>query len=551
MYKLFLCLRYLRRRRIAFLSVAAVCLCTAMVLIVVSVMNGFLQMVRDRSRGMLADLIIENQTLQGFPFYQEFIDLIKTDPVLADRIEEATPVIISYGILRFPSDQITKPAQIVGIRLDETCRVNDFAKGLFYNKYYPGTTHLGPQQEPHFGRDDKGRYVLPPELEEARRRWQGSASERDQKEARQNVSKIYPYPGPGFYWPMPGALYDPSIPLKYLDPVPPSWQGPELPGAIIGTDMVAKRLPDGSYERAYYPRGSTVTLTFVPFTDTGKPLESGTGMPSKVFRYVDDHRTGVYDIDSMSVYVDFDLLQDVLEMDPQKLSEDDPHAIIPARTTQVQIKLTPEYFSDPKKVLETRDLLRAKWNEFILPRLAELRTPELVRRVRIVTWEEKQATYIGAVEKEKYLVTSLISIVSMVAVLLVVCIFYMIVQQKTRDIGIIKSVGATSFGVAQIFLSYGAAVGAVGGGMGIVLGVLFVKYINEIQDGLKWLGEKFNRDLQVWNPEVYAFDRIPNQVESWDVVIIYGVAVLMSVLGSVIAAYQASRVWPVEALRYE
>ena len=80
MYKLFLCLRYLRRRRIAFFAVAAVCLCVAMVLIVFSVMDGFLQMVRDRSRGMLGDLIMENGALQGFPFYQEFIDEITNDP---------------------------------------------------------------------------------------------------------------------------------------------------------------------------------------------------------------------------------------------------------------------------------------------------------------------------------------------------------------------------------------------------------------------------------------------------------------------------------------
>jgi lipoprotein-releasing system permease protein len=74
MYILFLSLRYLRKRRIAFFAVAAVSLCVAMVLILVSVMGGFLQMVKDRSRGMLGDLIMENTTLQGFSFYQEFID---------------------------------------------------------------------------------------------------------------------------------------------------------------------------------------------------------------------------------------------------------------------------------------------------------------------------------------------------------------------------------------------------------------------------------------------------------------------------------------------
>ena len=73
MYKLFLCLRYLRKRHMVFFAIAAVTLCTAMVLIVISVMGGFLDMVKDRSRGLLGDIILDG-TLQGFPYYQEFID---------------------------------------------------------------------------------------------------------------------------------------------------------------------------------------------------------------------------------------------------------------------------------------------------------------------------------------------------------------------------------------------------------------------------------------------------------------------------------------------
>lgn len=532
MYKLFLCLRYLRRRRIAFFSVAAVCLCAAMVLIVVSVMSGFLQMVIDRSRGMLGDLIMENRTLQGFPFYGEFIDLMKTDPQLKDRIHEATPVIISFGVIRFPTDQITKPAQIVGIRLDETCRVNDFAKGLFYDRYYPGSTTLKLQREPRYGFDANGRFALPPDLEAARRKWESTASKEEIADAWR--SKISSYRGPGLYMAIPPEQQEIST--------APAWVGPELPGAIIGTDMIAARKPDGQYERDYYQRGYPVTLTFVPFTDTGKPLEASTGMPSKMFRYVDDCRTGVYDIDSMSVYVDFDVLQNILEMKPVKLSEEQGGGIIPARTTQVQIKLKPGY--DP---VETRDLLQKKWDTFYRERITQVRTPALLRDVEIVTWKQKQAKYIGAVEKEKYLVTTLFGVVSIVAVFLVACIFYMIVQQKTRDIGIIRSVGATSFGVAQIFLGYGAAVGVVGGGLGTIIGTVFVWYINEVQDFLRWL----NPELQVWSPEVYAFDRIPNTVAVTDAVLIYAVAILMSMLGSVIAAVQAARIWPVEALRYE
>jgi lipoprotein-releasing system permease protein len=241
----------------------------------------------------------------------------------------------------------------------------------------------------------------------------------------------------------------------------------------------------------------------------------------------------------MSVYVNFEMLQDILEMDEQQL---EGGGTIPARATQVQIKLV-----DGVDPIETRDLLKKRWSAFIAPRLAESRTPTLLMEVEIKTWEEKQARFIAAVEKEKYLVTVLFGIISVVAVFLVGCIFHMIVQQKTRDIGIVKSVGATSFGVAQIFIAYGAAVGVVGGAIGTVFGALFVRYINEIQDLLA----RIHPSAVVWSPEVYTFDRIPNQVDPWDAAVIYAIAIIASMLGSVIAAIRAARVWPVEALRYE
>lgn len=529
MYKFFLCLRYLRKRRIAFFAVLAVCLCSAMVLIVVSVMGGFLQMVKDRSRGMLGDLVMENNSLQGFPYYQEFIDKIEAE--LPDMIHEATPVIISYGVVRFPTDQITKPVQVVGIRLDETRRVNDFGEGLFYEEYYPGTTALGEQGEPCYGRDVNGNPVLPDDIEAAWRQFRETADEEDLEAAP--IDPELSYDRPGYYRPVPREYWE--------NGAEPGWYGRKLPGVILGTDLCATRQPDGSYRRHYY-RGYPVTLTFVPFTDTGKPLETGTGMPSRVFRYVDDSRTGVYDIDSMSAYVSFDLLQDVLEMDPQQLAESVGGGVIPARTTQVQIKLKPGI--DP---LAARDRLQTMWDEFFLQRIDSVRTPELLRRVTIRTWEEKQERFIAAVEKEKVLVTTLFGVISVVAVFLVGVIFYMIVQEKTRDIGIIRSVGATAFGVAQIFLAYGAAVGFVGGAMGVTLGAVFVRYINEFQDFLASISDR----AVVWSPEVYAFDKIPNTVQPSDVIVIYVVAIIASMFGSVVAAYRASRVWPVEALRYE
>ena len=69
----------------------------------------------------------------------------------------------------------------------------------------------------------------------------------------------------------------------------------------------------------------------------------------------------------------------------------------------------------------------------------------------------------------------------------ILAIFYMIVVEKTRDIGILKSLGASGRGVMGIFLGYGLSLGLVGSGVGMVVGLLFVRYINEIADVLGWI----------------------------------------------------------------
>jgi lipoprotein-releasing system permease protein len=192
--------------------------------------------------------------------------------------------------------------------------------------------------------------------------------------------------------------------------------------------------------------------------------------------------------------------------------------------------------------------LEQAWSEHVATApAADTFERSLMSEVEVFTWEQMQAVLIGAVEKEKALVTTLFGVISVVAVFLVLCIFYMIVQEKVRDIGIIKSIGGSAAGVAGIFLGYGAAIGALGSMLGAVLGAVFVKYINEIQD---WLAS-IHPSLRVWSKEVYVFDRIPNEVKGADVAVIMVVAVIAAILGAVIPAWRAARTWPAEALRYE
>jgi len=164
----------------------------------------------------------------------------------------------------------------------------------------------------------------------------------------------------------------------------------------------------------------------------------------------------------------------------------------------------------------------------------------------IQTWREKQHVWIDAITNEKLLTVFLFSIISIVAIFLVFCIFYMIVMEKTKDIGIIKSVGATSSGVAAIFLGYGLAIGLVGSLLGLLCSYLIVHNINELH---AMLGQLFG--VQIWNPEVYLFDKIPNTMSWTDIAVIVPVAVVSSVLGALLPAFRAARMHPVESLRWE
>jgi lipoprotein-releasing system permease protein len=548
LYKLFLTLRYLRSRRIAYFAMAAVTLCVAMVLIVLSVMGGWLDQVQKRARGLLGDIIVDNRDYSGFPLYQEFIDEISGWP----EIVKATPVLHTYGLIRFPGTGQYGTARVVGVRLQDIYAVNAFKSGLFYEKFYPGTTSLAEQQQPLLGFDpagptlrlEDGREVeairLPAPyqeaLEAARRASEAAGAALDDSESVESeLNKLLRANG---YPIIPGvfALNDGDF--------TPKLDGNPLPGLIIGRDILATRKSDGRYERYEpYARGMVVTLTLWAASVKGTVDPIPIKQP---FRYADDSRTGIYDIDSQHVYCDFELLQKLLHMDEADRVDADGAVVgrVPGRCSQLQVKIAPG--ADPAELCRRMEeaMKRLTTSDRFQLDLSERR---LLTRVDAMTWEESQAHIIGPVKKEKVLVTILFGIISLVAVALVLCILYMIVLQKTRDIGIVKSVGGSSAGVGLIFVAYGAAVGVVGAALGSLIGALIVTNINEIQDFLISL----NPAWRVWDLKVYSFDHIPHEVAPSDLIWVVLVAVFASTLGSLGAAWRAGAMQPVEAIRYE
>ncbi len=507
-----------------------------MVLTVMSVMQGFLDNVKLRARGLLGDVIVDNRAYSGFPLYEEFIEEIRQWP----EVVAATPVIYSYGLIRFPDTEQSGTVRVVGLRLEEAYEVNAFRSSLYYEEQYPGATQLGDVRQPRIGvkweeLPEQGGWKPIPSLPEPyatalqQARARGVVDEDEDPDKASNPHDIDIPPGRFA-----------AVPFEGPRDTEPDYVGEPRPGLIIGRDIVAERLSDGRYER-FYDCGERVHVTLL------QVLPNGTvDQPVKqAFRYVDDSRTGIFEIDSRHVYCDFDLLQKLLLMDAAERA--DGSGTAPARCSQVQIKLVPNLTGTQHKSIARRleqcYLALASEPRFDL----DFWEQRLVSRITAVTWEESQAHIIEPVEKERILVTIILGVISCVSGVLVLCILYMIVLQKTRDIGIVKAIGGSSMGVALTFVGYGTAIGIVGSVVGGVGGFCFVTYINEFQAFLVSL----NPAWQVWDRSVYSFDEIPNQVSPWDIGTVVVAAVGLSILGSLLAAWRAGSMEPVKALSYE
>ena len=164
----------------------------------------------------------------------------------------------------------------------------------------------------------------------------------------------------------------------------------------------------------------------------------------------------------------------------------------------------------------------------------------------VSTWEQKQGPLLAAVAVEQSILNILLFFIIAVAGFGILAIFSMIVVEKTRDIGVLKALGASTAGVRGIFLGYGLSLGMVGSGVGMTAGLLFVRYINEIEMGLSVLTGR-----KVFDSSIYYFSAIPTLVQPWTVAWIVGGALGIAVAASVWPAQRAARLRPVQALRFE
>ena len=474
MLKLFLWLRYLRKKKIVSLSIAAVALSSTLLIVVASLFNGFIDAFENSAVEAIGDVVLAPAV--NFAGYELLIERLER----TGQVQAATAMLSAPGLLHLGEGNV-RAINIWGIEPGRRAKVTGFKRSLIKQKNSP--------YEPSF--------EVPPALLRA----------------------------PLLLARRPDSRRETRGQAKQTEGLRKSEAAGERVGGFVGIGVVAE--PDeqtdeydfGAIEKMI---GRQVVLT------TGGVSRAQVKRKTLKFTIADIVFTGVYDLDKRFIYLPIEQLQRLLyPHEDSRIAE------------QIQIKLAPD--ARPEAALAQ---IRGLWQNFAAEQLGW--RPYLINQTTIATAKQMQSQFVAELRKQMGVLLLIFGVVSFSVVVLIFCIFYMIVMTRQKDIAIIKSCGAASSSVALIFVGFGACVGIIGSGLGMILGYIVTKNINTIEE---WVRIIFG--LKLWKSSVYMFSKIPNRVDWSSALIIVLSAVIAAGLGALIPAIVAARTKPVEILRYE
>ena len=167
-------------------------------------------------------------------------------------------------------------------------------------------------------------------------------------------------------------------------------------------------------------------------------------------------------------------------------------------------------------------------------------------RALLWSWRDSAGSFLRALEVEDNVMFIILSILVLIAAMNIISGLIMLVKNKGRDIGILRTIGLSEGSILRVFFICGAGVGLLGTLFGVILGCLFAIYIDPIFSFVNYA-----MGGGVWDPSIRGIYNLPAKLEFWDVMSAVGLSLGLSFIVTIFPARRAARMNPVEALRYE
>jgi len=298
---------------------------------------------------------------------------------------------------------------------------------------------------------------------------------------------------------------------------------------IVGIDMMWwHRDRAGLYHHGANSPDIQLLLSAFPLTARGALAKAGTDLVNtREFNYVDDSHSGLVKVDARTVYVPFEYAQTLFGM-----------AGTQPRISSIHLK-----FASGLSLNASCEQVRKIWAEYV-NKHSQSQHAHLFDGVRVESWIENRRSIVATMEKEQIMLTFLFLMLGVITIFIVLVVFYVIVSHKSKDIGIMKSIGISSASIVNVFLLFAAQIGLFGSALGVLGGYLFLSRVNVLEE---WLYRNFQ--WQLWDRSVYAIGKIPNTVEWHFVILVVGCAITACMIGAAIPSIQAARRRPVEILQ--
>ncbi len=311
--------------------------------------------------------------------------------------------------------------------------------------------------------------------------------------------------------------YRKNTPLLAFSPV----YEPHRAGCVIGIDMILRRSETGRYIHNNSPRTLPITITCFGLTEKGALRNSvlGSAAASKTFYLSDDSHSKIAKLDSSTVYVSFADAQMLCRMNQPT-----------PRTSAIFIK-----FKNGVDLDIGTHKVALLWKEFVKSKTGSAGA-NLLDLASVQSWKGYRREIIAPMEKEQTMMIMLFVMVGIITVFIIFVIFYMIISHKSKDIGILKSIGASQADLVVLFLNFAFIIAVIGSALGVAGGWAFLTKVNDFE---AFLFEKYN--WQLWDRTIYAIDDIPNQIQPKVVIWIIASAVAASLIGAAVPTTQAAK----------